>query len=249
MIETKVVVYQCGEKLFKGFLAHDSSIQRPKPAVIIAHAWRGQDDFAREKAKELAKLGYVGFAADYYGEGKTVNSDEEAFANMSPLFLDRQLLRDRINAGLEALIKEKSVDRDRLGAIGFCFGGLTAIELLKSGAKLKGVVTFHALLGNKLGPLEAIQLPIAPKLHGSLLVLHGYLDPSVSKQDIENFQVEMTKAEVDWQMHIYGNATHAFTNPEANNPEKGFQYNLIADQRSWQSMVNFFNEIFNKRKE
>lgn len=249
MIETKVIEYQCRGELFKGFLAHDASIKGPKPGVLIAHAWRGEDDFARKKAEDLASLGYVGFAVDYYGGGRTVSNDEEAFAMMSPLFMDRQLLRERINAGFDTLAKENTVDNDRLGAIGFCFGGLTAIELLRSGAKLSGVVTFHALLGDKLGPLTSVKLPLAPKLHGSLLVLHGYLDPSVSKEDIESFQAEMTHAGVDWQMNIYGTATHAFTNPLANQPEKGMQYNEIVARRSWQSMVNFFNEIFNKRRD
>lgn len=249
MIETKSIEYQCRGKIFKGFLAHDSSIKGPKPGVIIAPAWRGQDDFARKKAEYLAELGYVGFAADIYGDGKTVTSDEDAFANMSPLFLDRQLLRDRINAGFDTMANESVVDRDRLGAIGFCFGGLTAIELLRSGAPLRGVVSFHALLGNILGSLNAVTTPLAPKLHGSLLVLHGYLDPSVSKEDIDNFQSEMSKAGVDWQMHIYGNATHAFTNPQANQPEKGMQYHATTDKRAFQSMINFFNEVFKQGRE
>jgi dienelactone hydrolase len=244
MIETKVVEYHCRGVKFKGYIAHDSGKKGPKPGIIIAHAWRGQDDFARQKAEALAKLGYVGFAADVYGEGKTVDNDEDAFANMSPLFLDRQLLRDRINAGFDAMINETFVDKERLGAMGFCFGGLTAIELLRSGAKLRGVVSFHGLLGEKLGPLEAKKLPLAPKLHGSLLVLHGYLDPMVSREDIQNFQAEMTNAEVDWQMHIFGNATHAFSNPEANSPEKGLLYHATTEKRALQSMTNFFNEVF-----
>lgn len=244
MIETKVIEYQCRGEVFKGYLAHDSSKKGPKPAVIIAHAWRGNDAFARKKAEDLAKMGYVGFAADLYGGGKTATNDDEAFALMSPLFVDRELLRERINAGFNTMAKESIVDKERLGAIGFCFGGLAAIELFKSGAKLRGVVSFHGLLGTHLSSVEAVTVPLAPKLHGSILVLHGYLDPLVSKEDIQNFQTEMSKAGVDWQMHIYGSATHAFTNPEAHSPEKGLQHHAATEKRAFQSMTNFFNEVF-----
>ncbi len=244
MIETKTIEYQCHGKNLIGYLAHDTSKKGPKPGVIIGHAWRGLDDFARKKAEYLAGLGYVGFAADLYGEGKTLTTDEEAFNTMSPLFIDRQLLRERICAGYDTLANESIVDKERLGAIGFCFGGLAAIELLRSGVQLRGVVSFHALLGDKMGPLTAIKFPHDPKLHGSLLMLHGYLDPMVSKEDIYQIQDEMTKAGVDWQMNIYGKATHAFTNPQANSPEKGMKYHAPTEKRAMQSMTNFFNEVF-----
>jgi dienelactone hydrolase len=237
MIETKVIEYQCRGVKLKGFLAHDPSKKGPKPGVIIAHAWRGQDDFARKKAEFLAELGYVGFAADVYGDGKTVNNDEEALANMTPLISDRQLLRDRILAGYDTMAQQNMVDKEKLGALGFCFGGLTVIELLRSGANLRGVVSFHGLIG-------VAKLPSAPKLQGSLLVLHGYLDPMVSKEDIRMFLDEMTRAEVDWQMNIYGKATHAFSNPEANAPDKGLLYHASTEKRAVQSMINFFNEVF-----
>ncbi len=244
MIITKVVEYQCGADTFKGYIAYDDSIKEPKPGVIIGHAWMGQDDFARKKAEELAKLGYVGFAADVYGNGLTVSTVESATEQMFPLFMDRQLLRDRIVAAYNVLSNFEEADRNRLGAIGFCFGGLTVIELLRSGVKLRGIVSFHGLLGFKLGEMTAKKVSNAAKMHGALLVLHGYLDPMTSIEDIRGFQEEMTTSGVDWQMHTYGNATHAFMNPLANMPEAGMLYNPITERRAWKSMCNFFDEIF-----
>lgn len=227
-----------------GMAVYDPRITQKRPGVIVAHAWRGQDEFARQKAAELAGLGYVGFAADVYGEGKTANSDEEAAALMIPLFKDRELLRERIVSAYDALKKHPHVDPNKIGVIGFCFGGLTAIELLKSGSALKGVVSFHGLLGETIDDIRANEMPIAEHLKGSLLVLHGDLDPLVSQEDIIKFRKTMTAANVDWQLHIFGHALHAFTNPLANDKGKGLVYNSKSATRSWIMMKNFFEEVF-----
>lgn len=240
---TEVVHYQYDGVNFQGYLARPDHIEGKLPAVLVAHAWRGQDDFARKKAEDLAKLGYVGLALDLYGNATNAKDDEEALQLMLPLFLNRKLLQDRVNAGLEILKNHSFIDQDAVGAIGFCFGGLAVIELLRSGATVKGVVSFHGILGTTIDKYKATLAPSAP-IKGSLLVLHGYKDPLVSQADIIAFQEEMTKASVDWQMDIYGQASHAFSNPQADDQKNGMIYDSRVAERAWLAMTNFLNEIF-----
>lgn len=242
-MKTETVSYQCGETTCLGHLAYDDSQSGQRPCVIIAHAWKGLDNFVREKAKALVELGYVAFAADLYGNGSQPESNDEAGAMMMPLFLDRKLLRERIVSAYETAAGFDQTDPKKMGAMGFCFGGLTVIELLRSGADLQGVVSFHGLLGHTLGEMNAPVIPNAKKLKGSLLILHGNDDPMVPSDDVVSIQKEMTNAEVDWQMHIYGNTTHAFTNPAADDAENGMLYNPVAEKRSLQAMNNFFTEV------
>lgn len=244
MLKTETIPYQSDDVTLEGYLVYDDSHKKPRPGILVAHAWKGQDAFARRKAEKLAELGYIGFAADVYGRGIYAETDDEALSLMTPLFRDRQHLRKRIYAAYHTLSELEQVDQTRMGAIGYCFGGLTVLELLRSGADLKGTVSFHGLLGTQLGDLEATIPTQSEKLHGSVLLLHGNNDPLVSKEDVHNIQFELTEASVDWQMHIYGNVSHAFTNPEAKDPKSGLIYNQKADQRSWQSMKQFFEEKF-----
>jgi len=242
-MERETLKYSCGETTCKGVLVYNEIVKEPRPAIIIAPAWRGLDNFAKKKAEELARLGYVAFAADIYGEGKNVESDEEAAKLMQPLFCDRALLRERICGAYEALIKHRLVDKKRIGAIGFCFGGLTVIELLRSGTPVRGVVSFHGVLGNTLGEHHATLASNAEKIKGSLLILHGADDPLVSSEDIVQIQQEFNTAKVDWQMDIYSHTVHAFTNPDVKDTAKGLAFNERANDRSWIAMKNFFDEV------
>jgi dienelactone hydrolase len=240
----EIVKYRSGETECHGYAAYEDHLDHKRPAVLVAHAWRGQDNFAKEKARKLAELGYVGFAADIYGNGINANDNQEALALMMPLFMDRQELRNRICAAYQTVSNLPIVDVKRIGAIGFCFGGLTVIELLRSGAPVRGIVSFHGTLGYTLGDKKAPVLPISQSARGSALILHGHEDPLVSREDIEGLQKELTQAEIDWQMHIYGHAVHAFTNPEVSDKQSGLAFNSLANYRSWQSMCNFFTEVF-----
>ena len=242
-MHTQTISYTHAGTTFKGFMA-TANLSIKRPVIIIAHAWRGQDDFARNKAIELAKLGYVGFAADVYGDGKEVQTNEEAAALMTPLFLDRKLLQERINAAYATACQQDCVDQHNVGAIGFCFGGLTVIELFRSGTPIKGAVSFHGVLGNSMGPHKAATVPISKDIKGGLLILHGHDDPLVTANDIQMMQEELTRAKVDWEMVIYGHTSHAFTNPEANDPELGLVFQSKSNQRSWIAMKDFFKEIF-----
>ncbi len=245
------VTYQIDGKSYHGYWAfpkgEDLTLQR-RPAILVAHAWMGQDQFARDKAEALAELGYIGFAVDLYGEGKTTSSPEEAQRLMMPLFQDRALLQKRIRAGFDVVRQHPGVDPSYIGAIGFCFGGLTVIELLRSGAEVSGVVSFHGTLGNKLKNKQAQTVPIATSIKGSLLLLHGYEDPLVSLEDIAHMQKELNDAKVDWQMNVYGHTSHAFTNPEAHDTEHGLVFQPLSSERAWWSMIHFFSERFGLEK-
>lgn len=236
--------YKIDNQTFKGHWAFPEGEAHKRPAIIIAHAWMGQDHFARHKAEELAKLGYIGFAADVYGEGKTATNAEEAEKLMLPLFENRALLQKRIRGAFDVVRKHPEVDSENIGGIGFCFGGLTIIELLKSGADIKGAVSFHGVLGTEMKSVKAKTVPIAQGIKGSLLVLHGHEDPLVSAQDIANFQKEFTEAKVDWQMNIYSHTSHAFTNPEAHDHQHGLIYQPRSSERAWWAMIHFFSERF-----
>jgi len=241
---TKTVTYESDGVTLKGFLAYTTDARAKRPAVIIAHTWRGLDDFVRQKAQDLASLGYIAFAADLFGDGVTAKNDEQAGKLIMPLFTNREKLRERIVAAYDVVRNHSLVDQDSIGAIGFCFGGMTVIELLRSGVDLAGVVSFHGILGDTLGGQKANLAPNADKINGSLLILHGYKDPFVKPEDIARIQQEFSKAKVDWQMYIYGDAVHAFTNPLAKDEAGGMLYEPTAAMRSWQAMTNFFEEIF-----
>ena len=228
--------YQPDEE-YHGFLAYDEKHKAPRPAVIIVHDWSGCNQFVQDKAKQLAKMGYVGFAMDLYGQGRTGTTKEEKVALMDPLVNDRRLLQSRLLAAYDALIAIPEVDNNRIAAIGYCFGGLCVLDLARSGAAVKGVVSFHGLLGR---PEHLERHDISAKI----LVLHGYDDPMVKPNQVMTFCDEMTAAGVDWQVQMYGHTMHAFTNPEANDPAFGTVYDAASDRRSWLAMTNFLQEIF-----
>lgn len=237
MLSMQKIEYRDGDVVLEGFYAYDNKIPGKKPAVLVCHDWSGKNDFACAKAEKLAELGYVGFALDMFGKGKIGVTKEEKSALMQPLVQDRVKLQKRILAAYEAVKKLDTVDSARIGAIGFCFGGLCALDLARSGADVKGVVSFHGLLH---APENRVRTTIKAKI----LALHGFDDPMVTPDQVMRFGEEMTEAKVDWQLDIYGNAMHAFTNPQANDFKFGTVYNQFADTRSWLAMQAFFKETF-----
>lgn len=237
MTTTKKIDYTDHGVTFEGYYANNENITGKKPAVLVVHDWSGKNAFACEKAERLAELGYVGFAIDMFGKGKTGTTKEEKSALIQPLLQDRNLLQSRLLAALATVQKLDAVDASRIGAIGFCFGGLCALDLARSGADVKAVVSFHGLLH---APEQSAKQPIK----ASILALHGFDDPMVTPDKITEFGNEMTYAKANWQLDIYGNTMHGFTNPQANDPGFGTVYNKQADQRAWIAMKEFFREIF-----
>lgn len=242
-MKKETISYNISDDTFEGVIYLDDSSTKKRPGILVAHTWVGRNAFSENIAKELAKLGYIAFAIDLYGKGIQATSDNEALMLMKPLFMDRKLLQTRM---LEALTKLKQHPLvGDVGAIGFCFGGLSVIELLKCSNDIKGVVSFHAVLGNTLGEFKAERGLINKKIEGSLLVLHGFDDPLVTKEDISNLENELNASDADWQIHIFGKTSHAFMNEDANKPEIGLCYNERTAKRAWSAMINFFKEIFN----
>ena len=236
-IVSNTVSYLDGDVLLEAFFAFDDSFSGRRPAVLINHTWVGRDDFVAEKAKRLAALGYVGFAVDMYGKGVLGSCAEENAKLMQPFMDNREMLQKRMLAALYAVKLMPWVDDSKIAAIGFCFGGLCSLDLARTGADLKGVVSFHGLLsaqGNTQN--NAIKAKI--------LALHGHDDPMVPVEQVIAFEQEMTKVGADWQLHTYGQTMHAFTNPVANNPDFGTVYQPDADRRSWLAMENFLTEVF-----
>jgi len=233
-MKTEEINYSYDQINYKGFVAYPDKDKAP--LILIAPSWAGRDEFVKDKARELAQEGFVAMAIDMYGEAKVGSSTEENQSMMTPLVEDRDKLKGIVNAALEAGKQLDEVDNSKVAAIGYCFGGLVVLDLARSGSNVRGVVSFHGLLMDS----EISENGIKSKI----LVLHGERDPMVPLSMVDEFQKEMTEAGADWQLHSYGNAYHAFTNKEANDPNLGTQYNKDADRRSWKSMMNFFEEIF-----
>lgn len=228
--------YQDGSTVLKGYLSYQDA-NSPQPAVLICPDWTGRSTFSDNKANQLAKLGYVGFSLDVYGEGRQGETKEQKSELMQPFMQDRALLRRRLLAAFHAAQQLPMVDPKRIAVIGYCFGGLCALDLARSGAALCGAISFHGLL------MPPVDLP-TPKVHAKVLAFHGYNDPMVPPTALDEFANEMTSAHVDWQLVVYGNTMHAFTNPSANDPGFGTVYNKSADQRAWRGLTDFLTEIF-----
>ncbi|QVL57332.1 MAG: dienelactone hydrolase family protein [Simkaniaceae bacterium] len=233
-MKTEKKEYEHKEVTFEAFIAFDETIEKA-PAILIFHAWKGRDEFVLEKAKWVSSLGYVGIALDMYGKGVLGSSPEENGKLMQPLLDDRNLLLSRMEAGLKVATDHPRVDKEKMGAMGFCFGGLCALDLARSGASIQGAISLHGLLSPP-------NYPTNPK--GKILVLHGHDDPMVPPDQVMAFEEEMTKVKADWQVHVYGQTMHAFTNPIANDPKAGTVYSEIAEKRALQSVENFFSEIY-----
>jgi len=239
-VHTQLVEYAQGDAVLEGYLAYDDAIKSVRPGVLVVHEWWGINEYARKRTEQLAQLGYVALAADIYGKGNRAKTPQEAMA-LTGRYLggsDRNLVRARVNAGLDALKKNPLVDPKRVAAIGYCFGGTAVLELARSGADLAGVVSFH-------GGLSTPNPADAKNIRSKVLVLTGADDPYAKPEQVMAFEDEMRAAGVDWYLISYANAVHAFTNPESGtDTSKGVAYNEKADRRSWEAMKSFFGEIF-----
>lgn len=235
-IVTQTIDYHQGAAALEGYLAYDDALATPLPAVMIAHAWGGRDEFVCDKARRLAELGYAGFALDLYGKGIVGSGPEQNAQLMQPFMMDRGLLQARMLKSLDTVKQLPQVDANRIAAMGFCFGGLCVLDLARSGAELRGVISFHGLF---VPPADLVTQPIRAKV----LALHGYDDPMVPPAQVTALAQELTAAGADWQIHLYGRTLHAFTNPIANDPAFGTVYDAAADRRSWESLQAFLREV------
>ena len=234
----KDVEYFLAGRPFVGYLAYDDAQKGPRPAVLIAHNWMGITQETKDKADQVAALGYVAFAVDVYGKGSRPKDVAEAKELAGYFKKDRVAMRARMQQGLSVLEKQPGVDKSKLAAIGYCFGGTAAIELARAGAPVKGVVSFH-------GGLDSPKPEDGKRIKGKVLALHGADDPFVAAKDLAAFEEEMKNSKVDMTLIKYEGAVHSFTEKGAGNDKaKGAAYNADADRKSWIAMQNFFNKIF-----
>lgn len=237
-IQTRLIEYTDSDRVYEGMLAWDDSTTVSRPGVLVAHTIRGRTAFEEGKARDLAALGYTAFALDVYGKSALRGNESNMRAHMQQLLEDRADLQRRLKVSLRTMQEQSLLDERRVAAIGFCFGGLCALDIARTGESLAGVVSFHGLLaapGNTSG--NAIKAKV--------LVLHGWDDPLATPQSVIALGEELTRMSADWQLHAYGNTLHAFTNPAAADRIRGTVYNAVADQRSWMAMRNFLGELFN----
>jgi dienelactone hydrolase len=236
-IQTRLIEYEHEDKVLEGKLAWDSSIDGPMPGVMVCHAWGGRSEFENDRAEELAKFGYAGFALDLYGKGVLGSGPDENAVLMQPFLDDRAMLQERLLSSLQVMRGQPEVDASRTAAIGYCFGGLCVLDIARTGEDLGGVVSLHGLFaapGNTSGN----------SIKAKVLALHGWNDPMAPPDAVFALAEELTSMGADWQLHGYGNTMHAFTNPQANNPDFGTVYSASADRRSWTAVRNFLAELF-----
>lgn len=228
--------YKDGSTTCEGYVVSDGAGK--KPCVLISPAWAGIQDHERHVAEELARLGYVGFAIDVYGNGIKGDPAGDNSALMGPYLQDRAKLKQRLMAAVAAAKAHPAVDPNRIAMIGYCFGGLCALDVARSGTSdVRGVVSLHGLF---TPPGLGAQAPIKAKV----LVLHGWDDPMATPDSVLGLAKEMTAAKADWQVHAYGHTLHAFTHEAANAPERGVQFSKTANRRSWVATVDFLKEVF-----
>jgi dienelactone hydrolase len=241
---TKTISYKQGDTELKGYLAYDDSVtsENKAPGVLVFPEWWGVNDFVKGRAEALAKLGYVAFAADMYGDGQTT-TDRNKAKELATAVAGKPAMAERVQAALDQLTKTGLVDDSRLAAIGFCFGGACSQVLAYSGAPLKGIVSFH-------GALIPASADSAKKNQAKFLILQGALDPLVPEEARAAFLKSMDEGKFDYQYLSYSGAVHAFMNPDADKARAagldGVGYNPEAAKRAWAQMQLFFKEIFAK---
>lgn len=237
----KNVSYSSGKTIMKGYIAYDDNFKGKRPGVLVVHEWWGHNDYARKRADMLAELGYTALAVDMYGNGKQADHPEDAMAFSSEVKKNMKEAENRFLSAITLLKKESTVDKSKIAAIGYCFGGGIVLEMARMGVNLKGVASFHGSLGTSSPATKG-------GVKARVLVMNGEADPFVKKEQIENFKKEMESAGANYKFIDYPGAKHAFTNPAATDYGKKFglplEYNQSADEKSWEEMKIFLKEIF-----
>ena len=235
-VKSEVIDYKHGDVALQGYLAWNPAIAGKRPGVMIIHEWKGHGEYVRRRADQLARLGYAAFAADMYGKGVYAKDHDEAGKLAGAFFKDRKLTRERAAAGLEVLKNHATCDPTRVAAMGYCFGGMTVLEMARAGLDVRGVASFHGIL--------ATPEP-AKEIKARVIVFNGKDDKFISAKDILAFEEEMKGAKANFEFIAYEGAVHSFTVKEAgDDPSKGMAYNEKADKSSWTKLESFLKEVF-----
>jgi dienelactone hydrolase len=237
-VATARLDYRDGAANLKGIVVSDDKRAGRRPGIVLFPDARGVGSHAMACAERLAALGFVVLVADLYGDGTTARDISHARELMEQLRSDLLRWRARAEAARLALAQQSNVDAARIAAVGYCFGGTTALELARSGAALRAIVSFH-------GGLASARPDDARNIKAKVLVCHGAADTLVPMSQLAAFEEEMSRTSVDWQVQVYGGAGHGFTNPEADDPgAPELAYHAAADRRSWAAMIGLFDEVF-----
>ncbi|WP_035841986.1 dienelactone hydrolase family protein [Crocinitomix catalasitica] len=238
LIKEKLIYFDGADTLI-GYLFYNSDIVN-KPGILVVHEWWGNNDYAQSRAEMLANLGYVAFAIDMYGNGLVVDNPDDAKIASGKIYSNPELLKSRMMAARETLIKTNKANSEKIAAIGYCFGGNVVLNAANAGVPLNTVVSFHGGLGGFKAQNNI--------LYSQVLVCNGAADNFVSPEDIKNFKSEMDRVEAPYTFIEYADATHAFTNPNSTAVGEKFgmpiAYNEVADNKSWQDMLIFFDTHF-----
>jgi len=235
MLNTEDVTYRDGDSPLNGFLALDAERRdERRPGILVIHGGAGLDDHARGRARRFADAGFVAFACDMYGE--EVRGREAIVRHISELRGNRDMLRRRAQPAIDILTSHPRVD-GRIAVVGYCFGGMAALELARSGAAIAGTISVH-------GSLESMRPAEPSAIRGKVLVCHGALDPHVPMEQVMAFTEEMKRAGVDYQLIVYGGAMHGFTHETATGQQPGVAYHAATDARSSAAIQSFFGDIF-----
>ncbi|MEM9255294.1 MAG: dienelactone hydrolase family protein [Pseudomonadota bacterium] len=240
-VVTEEVIYRDGDTEMRGMLAYDNATEEARPGILVVHEWWGQNDYARERARMLAELGYTALAVDMYGDGKMAEHPDDAGRFASAVAGNAELTKARFEAALAALREQPTVAQDNIVAIGYCFGGAVVLNMARMGTDINGVVSYHGSLATG-----------APAQVGDVktrvLVFNGAADPLVPAEDVEAFKREMEAAGVDFEFIDYPGVLHSFTNPGADAAAEKFglpvAYDAGADKDSWERTQVFFDEVF-----
>ena len=241
-IHTETVNYSSGGVQLTGFLAYEDSIKAKRPGILVVHEWWGHNKHAQDRARKLAQLGYTAFALDMYGDGKLADHPDKAGEFMNAAFKNWEASQAKFRAAKKILQSHETVDAEKIGAIGFCFGGAVSIRMARGGENLKGVVAFHSALPNQ-PPIDKGQVSAA------ILVINGAEDAFLKSETVASFVKEMVDANTDFTYMSLKGVRHSYTNPMADEFSKKFnlpalKYDKQADKKSWRVMHRFFNRAF-----
>jgi dienelactone hydrolase len=235
-IKTETIPYKVGDTQYIGYLAYDDAVAGKRPGVLVVHEWWGLNDYAKKRTEELAKLGYVAFAADLYGDGKTTDHPADAGKMAGEVRANVGEWRKRAEAALDVLTSQPQCDNEKLAAIGYCFGGATALQLAYAGADLDAVATFH-------GALPAATPQEAKQIKAELQINHGADDPMIDAAAVAAFKKPLDEAGAKYKFIAYPGAVHSFTVSTADKVGlPGMKYNKAADEKSWAAMQELFKQ-------
>jgi len=240
-VQGKEVTYSANGTILKGYIAYDDATKGKRPGILIVHEWWGHNEYARKRARMLAERGFTALAVDMYGDGKQAHHPDDASKFASEVAKNTELAKVRFDSAYSLISKEKTVDPNRIAAIGYCFGGSVVLHMARIGEPLKAVMSFHGSLGTE-NPAEP------GKVKARIASFTGQDDPMIPAAQVAAFRQEMEKAGVTYKAVTYPAAKHSFTNPDADKYGQEFKlplaYNAAADKASWDEGMEFLADAF-----